>query len=266
MMNKTYDLTEPPGSSATDSPTGTTTLPGASNKQLDFLRRLCDDREIPAEARKALVERIANQQMLNDDHGDCTPPLAVNGLVKRRASEFISRLLERPKALRQAGQVTTRDIIGEHHYKSPSSDDLPAGHYAIKNAEGQLRFYHLWRGDRNPNFVKMYVEHGPNDSEIPFASFEFKAIIKSIAEDPAAAARLYGRHIGACSRCAKRLTNRISRLLDIGPVCGGHFYDEEIWKAMKRNARQALRDAGLDPDADVEDTDDLDRIRDAASL
>lgn len=266
-----YDLTPPPGaptSPAAADPEGTTTDPGASNAQLKFLRGLCDEREIDDAARESLLTRVAVQQELNDKHGDCAPPLAVAGLTKRRASEFIGRLLEKPKRLRRSNSDPARDIIGEHHprYTPPGPDDLPAGRYAVKNKDGQLRFYRVARGTRNKAMVWLHLEHGNDSTEIRFSSPEFRGIIGLIAEDPLKAARLYGRHRKTCSECGRGLTNRVSRLLDIGPVCGGHHCDPAIWEQMKATAREALRAAGLDPDQDVEDTDDLDRIREEAGL
>jgi hypothetical protein len=269
-----YDLTPPPGTGAVPdriaatfsegapeipaAPEGTTTLPGASTKQLNFLTSLLQERDLPADAARALGERVANQRLLNEDHGDCTPPLAVNGLTKRRASEFISRLLERPHRADRPTERKRDDATPQRDLPTP--EEVPAGHYAVKNADGELRFYRLWRGDRNPNYVVLSVQHSDDFTEVrPFAAAV--AIIKKIAEDSGAAARLYGRHLKRCSRCGRTLTNRISRLLDIGPVCGGHHYNEEIWEQMRSQAREALRAAGLDPDADVEDTDDLDAIR-----
>jgi hypothetical protein len=293
-MNK-YELDQPPGAEAprsvtdltpSSAPEGVATGPGASNRQLNFLTSLSQEREMPDHARDALTARIAAQMILNDDHGDCAPPLAVNGITKARAHDFIQRLLERPKRPQQRAKVV-RDIVAEHAHKkwnTPSADDLPTGYYAIKKRctcpggerpengvhipscdGGQLRFYRVWRGTRNKSYIKMFVQHGPDETEIPFGP-ELHAIAVRIAEAPLEAMRLYGRHIGSCGSCGKRLTNRVSRLLDIGPVCGKHKCDPEIWDDMKARAKQALMDAGLDPDADVEDTDDLARIRELAGL
>jgi hypothetical protein len=276
MTRRTYDLTPPPGSEPApanvnlgyEEAAGTTTLPGASNKQLNYLTSLLQERDLGEEARDALSKRVAVQILINEEHGDCSPPLAAPGLTKRRATEFIGRLLEQPKRPRELPkrEGAARDIVGEHHDKTlPTPDQVPAGYYAVKNNQGELRFYKLWRGDRNPNYVKLYVQHSDDFTLVqPFPAA--KTIIRQIAADPAAAARLYGRHLKHCSRCNRTLTNRISRLLDIGPVCGGHFYDEEIWNRIRASARAALEAAGLDPDADVEDTDDLDAIREAAGL
>jgi hypothetical protein len=278
-QRRTYDLTDPPGTpspspgaaaraaalEAASAPSpavsvGTTTAPGASNAQLNYLTALLQSRDLPEEARDALSKWVGVQILLNEEHGDRTPPLAAAGLTKQRASDFIARLKDRPH---RHDQPTTRST------DIPPVAALPSGHYAIKNAEGQIRFYRVWRGTRNPNYIQLYVEHGPDETEIRYGSPEFKVILGSIVYGDGgalAAARLYGREIGCCSECRRRLTNRVSRLLDIGPICGGHRCDPEIWKDMVRRAREALAAAGLDPDADGEDTDDLDRIRELARL
>jgi hypothetical protein len=283
MTRRTYQLTPPPGASE----------PGASSKQLDYIADLLAKREIPREeARAAMLARVEAQRELNREHGDCAVPPGRVGLTKQRATECIKRLLAMPeRPLRRTPRAELRDRSAEAGQlragHAPGPDAVPAGHYAIKLActcpggarpesstvhvsscnAGQLRFYRLWRGDRNPNFIKLYLQHGTSETEIPFRAA--KGIVQAILDaNPFEAARTYGKQIGSCSnpKCGRRLTNRISRLLGIGPVCGGHMCSPDIWAGMKRRARQALLDAGLDPDADVEDTDDLDAIRAAAGL
>ena len=262
MTRRTYDLTQPPGAPSAPS-AGTTTAPGASNRQLKFLSDLAVQREIAEDARKLLLDRIDLQVAYNAAEGDCAPPRDREGLTKTRASDFIERMLKLPQRRLNRDPERKRDIVTDHA-PLPGPDRLPAGHYAVKNADGQIRFYRLKRGTKNPNMIWLHVEHGDSDTEIPFHAA--KPIILKIAVDPLAAARLYGDQIGACSNCGRRLTNRVSRLLNIGPICGGHLCDEDIWRGMVRRAREALAAAGLDPDADVEDTDDLARIREQARL
>jgi hypothetical protein len=282
----TYDLTPPPGAPAPTQPgvqgstgapgsdtaakPGATTAPGASYRQLNYLRDLVSQRDLNDEAKRALEARIAVQQELNDKHGDCAPPLAAAGLTKRKASEFIERLNGLPKRAPKRPADAPRDIMSDiardAGHGVPSPDDLPAGYYAIKNADGELRFYHVHRRRDNPKFVRLYVQHGQDDSEIPWGR-EMRAILTAIVEaEPFQCAMRYGQHIGECSECHTRLTNRISRLLGIGPICGGHHCDPAVWRDMKRRAREALLAAGLDPDADVNDTDDLAAVRAAAGL
>lgn len=296
MTRRTYDLTDPPGTptarqiagheayapgadslSAEINQPDDTGLPGASNRQLNYLTALLQQREMPEAARDSLSARVGAQINLNEEFGDCCAPLNRPGITKRRASEFIKRMLKQPHRCDKPTKASS-DL--------PSPEVLPAGHYAVKVPcscpggarpeggvhipscnGGQLRFYHLKRGTRNPRRFWLYIEHGPDETEIPFQAA--KTILGQIVFGPGGplgAARLYGRQIGSCGKCKTRLTNRVSRLLDIGPICGGHMCDPEIWADMKRRAREALVEAGLDPDSDVEDTDDLARIRELAGL
>jgi hypothetical protein len=64
------------------------------------------------------------------------------------------------------------------------------------------------------------------------------------------AAVLYGRKIGRCSQCNTRITNRISRELGIGPICGGRVYDD--WENRVNTVRLDLMRRGLDPQENVE--------------
>jgi hypothetical protein len=235
-----YDLTDPPGAPAAPVPNA----PGASTKQLNYLRSLARERVLTNVARDEILRRVEAQAKLNDAEGDSAAPGERDGVTKKRATILIDRLLKQRKKPRDA----QAEILGPN---VPGPDKLPSGHYAIKKP-------------CNPAFVKLYIAHGDSDSEIPFKSA--RPILDAIAADPMAAAQLYGDQIGSCSQCERRLTNRVSRLLRIGPVCGGHLCDPDIWKERVARAKQALRDAGLDPSADVEDTDDLARIRELARL
>jgi len=174
-------------------------------------------------------------------------------MSKQAASDLISALKDKPyKASGDAPKASKDD-----NYGIPSADALPTGRYAIDNADGELTFYRVWRGTKNPDYVKVYLLHGPDESEIPFSK-GMVTILKSIAEDAAGAAIRYGHEIGACSVCAKRLTNRVSRALGIGPICGGHFYGEEF-KSVVHGAREQIKAQGLDPDGNVEEDEVVER-------
>lgn len=219
--------------------------PKLTEPQLKYINGLLDERDLrQSDKIKAATD---------EEYAAAIEDLKVRAqsLSKRDASAWIEHLrtfpqLPRERSVQRGGAV--RDI--------PSADDLPTGHYAVNNEDGELRFYRLWRGTRNPNYVKLYVEHGPSDSEVPFKSA--LSIIKKIMADGAGVCAVrYGLNIGECSRCGARLTNRISRALRIGPVCGGRFWTDE-WPGLRSSARDAIRAAGLDPDGNVEDDDDLD--------
>lgn len=128
--------------------------------------------------------------------------------------------------------------------------DVPAGRYAVDDAEGELRFYRVARSKRTGRYW-IYVQHGPDESEIPFNRATYFSILGKIADDPAGAMQRYGFEIGSCGKCGLRLTNRISRELGIGPICGGRMFEGD-WRDMERRARQAIVDRGEDPDEEVE--------------
>jgi hypothetical protein len=221
----------------------------ATDAQVNFLRTLVRDRAISDEAREHAEQRIARWDawVTRGRIGDF-------GLSKSVASAAISKCKEHP--FRSQTAPVAPAVSEQPRREVPSPEQLPAGRYAIENAEGELRFYHVWRGTERPTFVKLYVEHGPDSSEVPFKSA--LSILARLAADPATAARRYGAEIGSCSVCSRRLTNRLSRLLSIGPVCGGRFYVEDDWSAIKESGRERLRAAGLDPKGEVDESDNFD--------
>jgi len=223
------------------------TVEGPTEPQLKFLNSLLDERDLRQGGKvvAATDEEYAEAIRLLKEQATKLSP--------KNASAWIDRLLSLPhlpvtRVVTRSGQ--TSDI--------PSPSDLPAGYYAIENADGELRFYKVWRGTRNPNYVKMYVQHGPDESEVPFKS-SLIIMARIIEAGPYDCARRYGAEIGRCSVCGKRLTNRVSRLLSIGPICGGRYWDDDmVWKEMVASARDVLLDQGLDPSGNVSESDHFD--------
>jgi hypothetical protein len=77
------------------------------------------------------------------------------------------------------------------------------------------------------------------------------AVLKNIMDAGVREAAIrYGHEIGVCSRCGRRLTNRISRELGIGPVCGGRYWED--FGEQVSAARQRIVDRGEDPDEEME--------------
>lgn len=193
----------------------TTTVP-ATDRQLEFLRSLALEREIDQDHRDQLLARIEARQ-----------------ISKAKASSFIERLLEKPRVRAASVQLP----------------DVPAGRYAVDSAEGELRFYRVARGKTGRTWI--HVQHGPDESEVPFSWIGYTAILESIVDAGLAEAmQRYGHEIGSCGNCGLRLTNRVSRELGIGPVCGGRMF-EDAWRPMERGARQAIVARGEDPDEEV---------------
>lgn len=182
-----------------------------------------------------LRERAASQ-------GD--PHIAhVQNMDKRTASYWIGVMLERPK-------LNDRRVAGTGS-TLPSPEVLPAGRYAVNNERGELCFYKVWRRPQDPEFVKLYLQHGPDDTELPFRAMA-TILQKMVDEGPIVCARRYGQEIKHCCICNRRLTARISRALGIGPVCGarigGREFEEEV-----SEVRAEMIEQGLDPDEVIDD-------------
>jgi hypothetical protein len=229
------------------------TVEGPTAPQLKFLNALLDERDLRRGGKIVAATDAEYAAAVEDLKTKLTD------LDKRTASRWIEKLLTFPQLPRERN-VQRGGASG----MIPAEDVMPTGRYAIENEDGELRFYRFWRGTQNPNFVKLYVEHGPDDSEVPFRS-ALVIIGKIVDAGVWTCARRYGAEIGACSRCGRRLTNRISRALAIGPICGGRYWaDESEWKSRVSQARDALVNAGLDPAGNVEDSDNFDYAQDLA--
>jgi hypothetical protein len=211
-----------------------------TEKQQAFILRLLDERDLSAVPDSERHPRYTD----TIDTLKATVPM----LSKQEASEWISSLLKFPEMKSSASKVPATP---EDNYGIPSQDKLPTGRYAIDSADGELTFYRVWRGTKRPDYVKLYVLHGPDETEIPFGK-GMVTILQAIAQDAGAAAIRYGHEIGHCSQCNLRLTNRVSRALGIGPICGGRFYADE-WKSVVHGARESIKAQGLDPDENVEE-------------
>lgn len=164
------------------------------------------------------------------------------GMSKAKASELITWFLkqpDKPLALTASPEQGPAGLWPE----------VPSGRYAVDSNEGELRFYQVWRPKGKPYIMRLYVLHGPDSSQVHRNAVD--AIMKKIAADPRAAAIRFGNEIGACSNCGRRLTNRISRELAIGPVCGGRLWEETEWKQLVRDKRQEIIARGEDPDEEI---------------
>jgi hypothetical protein len=175
---------------------------------------------------------------------------------KQQMSEFERSLLS---WFRRHGSLTDRQMHAMLNKLDqpvmPGPDKVPAGYYALTSPEHGTYFVKVWRG-RNPNYVKTYLVHGDNESQVNTR----QTLNEIIAAGPAIAARRYGRLIRKCSFCSRRLTNALSRYLCIGPTCGHHHYEEAAWGDLKREARDWLLERGIDPLEDLPEDVDLDAL------
>lgn len=147
------------------------------------------------------------------------------------------------------------------HYPGPKV--VPAGHYAVQDPDGTWEFVKVWRGTNDPTFVRVYRlaskmsdDHG---EELNTKTY----LARIVAVSPAIAATNYGRLTTKCSQCRRRLTNALSRKLNIGPVCGGRFYEGDSWNYIKLEASMWLVRHGINPNEDLPDDVDLTALEEA---
>lgn len=218
-------------------------LPSKASEK--YLRDLLLKRQLPPDAGRSGDERAAEALRMLD----------AGEMSQEVCSKSIDRLKHLPRK-----DTPPKDGSPSTVLMLPGKDALPTGRYAIEAANGELRFYRLWRGTRNPDYVEIHVQHGPEESKVPWSQEGYRTIMQSIIEYGAGACALrYGHEIGCCSICGLRLTNWLSRELGIGPVCGGRFFEPGEWRRRKADARSELRREGKDPNASVPDAELDDR-------
>lgn len=187
-------------------------VPMATDKQLDYLSSLAVERDISEEARTELLRRIEAKD-----------------IAKRRASEFISRLLEKPKlaqSLPRVGQWAPGEMCGTDEAWAMRKGSLivPRGSYAIATdklpgeAVNQTNFYSVWI-NKVDDEVRWSVKQRISDDLIKLPRARQYDVLNVISTDPGGAAAAYGHLIGKCGICGRGLTNDESRERGIGPVC-----------------------------------------------
>jgi hypothetical protein len=200
----------------------------ATPPQIGYLKGLVESRQAPA----ALLQEIKDA--------------VEKGLKKGEAGKFISALKVLPLKPGEDNRSKNR----------PGILDIPPGRYAVPGADGpnDIRYFRakdVKGGHEKQGGYRIILRiAGPN--EHPLAGTVARDAVKAIIRFGLGnAAVLYGRTIGRCSQCNTRITNRLSRELGIGPVCGGRVYDD--WETRRNRAEDSLRARGLDPRERVND-------------
>lgn len=206
--------------------------PKITDPQRRFLLDLIERKQIKPE-HEGKVDLIMKCLRISEDPEEY-------GMSRDKASELIDWFLKQKDKPReeQPGQDPNSALM-----------KLAPGRYAIENNQGELRFYQLWEG-HGKKVHRLYVMFGPYEAKLPMRTQEIIAQ-KILDADPRQCALRFGAEIGSCSNCGRRLTNRISRELSIGPICGGRIFEDE-WKAMEREAREAIIARGEDPEEEVD--------------
>ena len=165
----------------------------ATAKQVDFIMSLVADRD-------------------NETFATLTRDVAEH-FTTAAASSAIKALLASPR--KSGGGTVTATL---------DAPKVPAGRYAVENADGRLMFYRLWRPDSKATDgpFALYVQAG--DEGYRLRGVTAREVMAKIVEDgPVDAMRRYGHEIGKCGICGRTLTDEVSRANGIGPVCEGRF-------------------------------------------
>lgn len=198
----------------------------ASVPQQQLITRMIEERDIPEEW-LLNIKRIVEE----------------NKLTVPKASQIITDLKKMPykKTVKGASANTGFGEVPGGYYALPVVDQKPGGN--------DLVFYRVKKHRDDPNRGWVNRVLGPEDGEVPRA--QVLPILKRIQRfGVGKSAVLYGKTIGKCSQCNRRLSNRISRELGIGPICGGRVFTDD-WQERVESAVHAIIERGEDPNESV---------------
>jgi len=197
------------------------TQDAATPAQVGYIKGLIESRDIPESWLLRIKELVE----------------AEGGLKKGDAGKIIGALKDRPVKLGQDDRSKNKPTIMQ----------IPPGRYAIQDGDddNDISFYRV-KELRNKSRIILRIV-GPNEYMLK-SNAPIKAIVRAGIGN---AASLYGLKVGRCSQCNTRITNRLSRELGIGPVCGGRVYGD--WQERVNRARNSLVERGLDPQEVVND-------------
>jgi hypothetical protein len=200
------------------------TLEPASARQMNYIEGLVRTRQIPQNWLLRIKE------------------LTERGLTKGDAGKIIQAV--KPLPILPGADDTAKN--------SPTLQDVPPGRYCVQTGpeENDLSFYRIKElpADSGGTYKIILQIAGPQEHMLKgqAAKDAAKRIVRAGIGDSAA---LYGHKVGRCAICHTRITNRVSRELGIGPVCGGRVYED--WETRVDRAWASLQDRGLDPRENV---------------
>lgn len=133
-------------------------------------------------------------------------------LSKYKASEIIDWLKDRPNVAPVAAPGAAP--------RQSNYPNVPAGRYALREADGVVRFYKVDRPTEGRWAGFTFLAIQASDDLHPIRDKARKReVLSAIEADPAAASKLYGVELGSCGVCGRTLTDETSREYGIGPVC-----------------------------------------------
>lgn len=177
------------------------------SKLIDALKLLPWTPKPASEAQIAAIRKIAAKKL--DEDGIAAIELAIPALTGGRdgtASAMLDTLISAP--FRNLPPVNLPQV--------------PAGRYAVENAEGKLAFYVI--RIKKDGKVEIFVKASHHEHLVPFTVPGYTTILQAILTAGLREATVrYGRELGACGVCGRELTDETSRAEGIGPVCAQRF-------------------------------------------
>jgi hypothetical protein len=200
---------------------------GATGPQQKYMATLIESREVPEKWLLRIKELTESE-----------------ALTKRKASDIITSL----KALPFKQNTASTKVYGV------SFKDIPAGYYALpvmepREGQNDIVYFRVKKPKGSDDKGWVHSIHGPDEGELKFKD-AMNVLLRIKKFGLGKSAVLYGKTIGVC-QCKRRLTNKLSRELGIGPVCGGRVYGED-WHTHVIDVRQQMINRGEDPDEKIE--------------
>lgn len=140
------------------------------------------------------------------------------------------------KLVKVAGKWGAEHITCPKVEEAPKPQDgidlsgLVAGYYAVPGGDTRLKLAishgkNKWNGY---TFVKDAAEYGQQERygmQRPGQSYRGKVedALRTILADPKAAMAAYGKLVGRCGACGRKLEDEASVAAGIGPICAGKF-------------------------------------------
>lgn len=173
----------------------------ATERQISYIESLLSERDLAVEQRPKFLARLTR---LASDHRE------VAELSKEKASALIEYLQGLP-VIKVDRKLTSAAPI------SPA--EVPAGHYAMLVNDSMV-FVQVDRPVEGKWAGRVFVslQHGDESTLVNQAAT--RSMLAMIREQGVIECSIrYGREIGKCGVCHRRLTNAESRAAGIGPVC-----------------------------------------------
>ena len=148
--------------------------------------------------------------------------------AKKGDEQFIADLEAKISGLTGGREGTASKLIDElfampfRNLPPVNLPQVPAGRYAVDNADGVLTFYVI--RVKQDGKVVINVKASNVEHEVPFNAAGYATILQSILDAGLREATIrYGQELGHCGVCGRELTDETSRAEGIGPVCATRF-------------------------------------------